>query len=51
MEPEQLAVGDGCFVVFWMTTVGSQVLVGVSGLGIQICDDLAIPQDHLGVEE
>ena len=37
--------------MFRMATVGSQVLVGVRGLGVQICDDPTIPQDHLGVEE
>ena len=37
--------------MFGMATVGSQVLVGVGRLGVQIGSDPAIPHDHLGVKE
>ena len=39
------------FCSVWMATVGSQVLVGVSRLSVQIGSDPAIPHNHLGVEE
>ena len=50
-DSQELAVRDAVFASLWMCRIVVQVIVGVSGFGVEICQDCSPFQSNQSIEE